>query len=206
MLASAALVLLMTPGLAFFYGGMVRSKSVLNMMMMSFGAHGLVGILWVLYGYSLAFGNDIGGGLLGNPFEAGGLEGLVGSYTGNASTRSGRSRSWCSSASRPMFAIITLALISGAIADRIKFGAWLLFIGALGDRRVLPGGPLGVRVRRRDRRRRRLDRQRRSGRSTSPAAPPCTSTPVPPAWPWRRARQAPGLAARSRCGRTTCRS
>ncbi len=60
MLASAALVLLMTPGLAFFYGGMVRSKSVLNMMMMSMSAMGLVGVLWVLYGYSMAFGNDIG--------------------------------------------------------------------------------------------------------------------------------------------------
>ena len=76
MLASTALVLLMTPGLAFFYGGMVRSKSVLNMMMMSLSAMGLVGILWVLYGYSVAFGNDVGGGLLGNPFEAWGLKGL----------------------------------------------------------------------------------------------------------------------------------
>jgi len=85
MLASTALVLLMTPGLAFFYGGMVRSKSVLNMMMMSLSAMGLVGILWALYGYSMAFGNDVGGGLLGNPFEAWGLKGLfVGSYTGDA--------------------------------------------------------------------------------------------------------------------------
>ena len=61
-LTSAALVLLMTPGLALFYGGMVRAKSVLNMMMMSFGALALVSILWVLYGYSFAFGNDIGFG------------------------------------------------------------------------------------------------------------------------------------------------
>ena len=61
-LASAALVLLMTPGLALFYGGMVRAKSVLNMMMMSFGALALISVLWVLYGYSMAFGNDIGGG------------------------------------------------------------------------------------------------------------------------------------------------
>ena len=73
-LASAALVLLMTPGLAFFYGGMVRSKSVLNMLMMSFIALGVVGVLWVLYGFSLAFGNDVGGvGLLGN-LEFAGLE------------------------------------------------------------------------------------------------------------------------------------
>ena len=59
MLASSALVLLMTPGLAFFYGGMVRAKSVLNMIMMSFSAMGVVTVLWVLYGYSLAFGNDV---------------------------------------------------------------------------------------------------------------------------------------------------
>ena len=61
-LASAALVLLMTPGLALFYGGMVRSKSVLNMIMMSFGTLAVVVILWVLVGYSIAFGDDVGGG------------------------------------------------------------------------------------------------------------------------------------------------
>src|ERR671930_973349 len=65
-LASAALVMLMTPGLAFFYGGMVRVKSALNMLMMSFIALGIVSVVWVLYGYSLAFGDDVGGGLLGN--------------------------------------------------------------------------------------------------------------------------------------------
>ena len=73
-LASAALVMLMTPGLAFFYGGMVRSKSVLNMLMMNFVALGIVGVLWVLYGFSLAFGNDIGAGLLGGPVEFVGLQ------------------------------------------------------------------------------------------------------------------------------------
>ena len=77
-LASAALVLLMTPGLAFFYGGMVRSKSVLNMLMMNFSRDGLVGVLWVLYGYSVAFGNDVGGGLLGDlDSRPAGLKGLV---------------------------------------------------------------------------------------------------------------------------------
>ncbi|PQM47095.1 Ammonia channel [Mycobacterium talmoniae] len=60
MLISAALVLLMTPGLAFFYGGMVRAKSVLNMIMMSVSAMGVVTVLWVLYGYSMAFGDDVG--------------------------------------------------------------------------------------------------------------------------------------------------
>ncbi len=67
LLASAALVLLMAPGLALFYGGMVRSKSVLNMMMMTFGALAAITVLWVLVGYSLAFGDDVGFGLLGNP-------------------------------------------------------------------------------------------------------------------------------------------
>jgi len=75
-LTSAALVLLMTPGLALFYGGMVRAKSVLNMMMMSFGALGLISVLWVLYGYSLSFGDDAGGGLVGN-FDFVGLKGLM---------------------------------------------------------------------------------------------------------------------------------
>ena len=97
-LTSAALVLLMTPGLALFYGGMVRAKSVLNMMMMSFGALALISVLWVLYGYSLAFGNDVGGGLLGNPFEFFGLKGLM-----EDTTSRGRrpARRWPSSPSRP---------------------------------------------------------------------------------------------------------
>jgi Amt family ammonium transporter len=130
MLASTALVLLMTPGLAFFYGGMVRSKSVLNMMMMSLSAMGLVGILWALYGYSVAFGNDVGAGLLGNPFEAWGLKGLfVGSYTGDAISYplSGTIPALVFVGFQATFAIITVALISGAVADRMKFGAWLLF-------------------------------------------------------------------------------
>ena len=67
LLAASALVLLMAPGLALFYGGMVRSKSVLNMMMMTFGSLAVITILWVLVGYSLAFGDDLGGGLLGDP-------------------------------------------------------------------------------------------------------------------------------------------
>lgn len=72
LLTSAALVLLMTPALAFFYGGMVRGKSVLNMMMMSFGAIAVVGIIWVLWGYSMTFGSDVAG-VFGNPTEFFGL-------------------------------------------------------------------------------------------------------------------------------------
>src|SRR6478672_4613177 len=76
-LAAAALVLFMTPGLALFYGGMVRTKSVLNMMMMSFITMGTVGTVWILWGYSQTFGPDIGGGLMGNPFTHFGLTGVL---------------------------------------------------------------------------------------------------------------------------------
>jgi Amt family ammonium transporter len=81
LLASAALVLLMTPGLALFYGGMVRAKSVLNMMMMSFGALAAISVIWVLWGYSFAFGDDIGLGLLGDPTQYLGLKDLMGATT-----------------------------------------------------------------------------------------------------------------------------
>src|SRR4030081_409883 len=80
MLARSALVLLMGPVLVFFYGGMVRAKGVLNMLMMSISAMGVVTVLWVLYGYSLSFGNDVAN-LFGNPTQYWGLKGLIG---GNA--------------------------------------------------------------------------------------------------------------------------
>jgi Amt family ammonium transporter len=121
-LASAALVLLMTPGLALFYGGMVRAKSVLNMMMMSFGALAVVSVIWVLYGYSLAFGNDVGGGLLGSPTEFFGLKGLM---SDKALVFTVPSMAFVGF--QAVFAIITVALISGAVADRARFGPWLVF-------------------------------------------------------------------------------
>ena len=119
-LASAALVLFMTPGLAFFYGGMTRSKSVLNMLMMSFSAIGIVSILWVLYGYTLAFGTDAKAGLIGN------LDDLNLKAETTATATAGLSN-YAFIAFQMMFAIITLALISEAIADRMKFGSWVLF-------------------------------------------------------------------------------
>jgi Amt family ammonium transporter len=121
LLTSAALVLLMTPGLAFFYGGMVRTKSVLNMLMMCFGAIAVVGVLWVIYGYSIAFGDDVAGGLFGDISQYIGLSGLIGNE--DALTTTGFV------AFQAMFAVITVALIAGAIADRVRFGAWLLFAG-----------------------------------------------------------------------------
>jgi ammonium transporter, Amt family len=118
LLTSAALVLLMTPGLAFFYGGMVRTKSVLNMLMMCFGAMAVVGVIWVIYGYSIAFGDDVTGGLFGDIGQYIGLKTLLGgdALTGTAFV-----------AFQAMFAVITVALIAGAIADRARFGAWLVF-------------------------------------------------------------------------------
>jgi Amt family ammonium transporter len=124
-LTSAALVLLMTPGLALFYGGMVRAKSVLNMMMMSFGALALISVLWVLYGYSFAFGDDVGGGLLGDPAEFLGLSGLMEDLT----SEEGGLPAMAFVGFQAVFAIITVALISGAIADRAKFGSWMVFAG-----------------------------------------------------------------------------
>ncbi|ROP43753.1 ammonium transporter [Pseudokineococcus lusitanus] len=122
-LTSAALVMLMTPGLALFYGGMVRMKSVLNMMMMSFGALGLISVLWVLYGYSVAFGNDVGGGLIGDPTEFFALSGLLAEESGVPFP------TMAFVAFQMVFAILTVALISGAIADRVKFSTWMVFAG-----------------------------------------------------------------------------
>lgn len=121
-LTSAALVLLMTPGLAFFYGGMVRAKGVLNMMMMSFISMGVIGVMWVLFGYSMAFGNSLGGaGIIGNPLEFAGLQSLL------ANDPEASYPALAFVAFQACFAIITVALVSGAIADRASFGGWTLF-------------------------------------------------------------------------------
>jgi Amt family ammonium transporter len=121
-LISSALVMLMTPGVALFYGGMVRRKNVLSTLMMSFAALGLVGLLWILYGYSLSFGPDIGG-LIGR-LDFIGLRGV------------GQEPSPVYASTVPhlafmvfqgMFAIITVALITGAVVERIKFSSLLLF-------------------------------------------------------------------------------
>ncbi|MFC8452578.1 ammonium transporter [Kitasatospora sp. NPDC057223] len=120
-LISAALVMLMTPGLAFFYGGMVRVKSTLNMLVMSFISLAIVSVLWVLYGYTLSFGPDAGAGLIGN-LDYLGMKGIgLNDLTGSIPVTT-------FAVFQLMFAIITPALISGAIADRAKFGAWALFI------------------------------------------------------------------------------
>ena len=131
MLASSALVLLMTPGLAFFYGGMVRRKTVINMLMMSFSAMGTVGVVYVLWGYSMSFSSNVFGGLTGNPFTLFGMTGL--GLT--AADADGLVHSADAAAGVPAltfvafqltFAIITVALISGSVADRMRFSTWLV--------------------------------------------------------------------------------
>ncbi|MFT4283963.1 MAG: ammonium transporter [Protaetiibacter sp.] len=114
-ITASALVVFMTPGVAFFYGGLVKAKSVVSMMMMSFGALGLISVLWILYGANMAAA-DSTWAFAGNPFSDFALgsadnEGLVSATFGAT------------------FAIITVALISGAIADRAKFGSWMVFAG-----------------------------------------------------------------------------
>lgn len=127
MLTSASLVLLMTPALAFFYGGMVRGKSVLNMMMMSFGAIGVVTIVYVLWGWSMSYGADVAG-IFGNPFDQFGLSGTIWDDSGQFVIDGFGVPAAVGVAFQVTFAIITVALISGSLADRVKFGTWLVFV------------------------------------------------------------------------------
>jgi Amt family ammonium transporter len=121
-LASAALVLVMTPGLAFFYGGMVRSKNVLNMLMMNYITIGVVGVVWVLVGYTLAFGD--GGRFIGD-FSHIGLKDTIGQLTG----ADGHQIPVLAFVMfQAMFAIITPALFTGSIADRIKFAPFVVIV------------------------------------------------------------------------------
>ncbi|TDT32901.1 ammonium transporter [Naumannella halotolerans] len=114
-IVAAALVLLMTPGVAFLYGGMTRAKSALNMIMMSIISMGIVGVVWVLWGYSVSGASSIGG-VFGNPFEYFALQPLVGTPD------------LISAGFGATFAIITVALISGSLADRARFSAWIVFV------------------------------------------------------------------------------
>ena len=121
-LISSALVMLMTPGLALFYGGMARRKNLLSTITMSFAALGLIGILWVLYGYSLSFGSDNGGFIGGLNFV-----GLMGVGQEPSSVYASTVPHLAFMVFQGMFAIITVALITGAVVERIKFGALLIF-------------------------------------------------------------------------------
>jgi Amt family ammonium transporter len=123
-LVCTALVLLMTPGLAFFYAGMVRAKSVLSMLMQNYVCIAVVTVVWVVLGYTIAFGSDVGGGLLGG-FRFTGLAHMTESVPG----LSLHIPPLLFMAFQLMFAVITAALISGALADRVRFSAFVLFAG-----------------------------------------------------------------------------
>src|SRR5476651_1490248 len=124
MLTATALVLIMTPGLAFFYGGMVTKKNVLSTMMQSFVCMGIITIIWVIFGFSLAFGNSIHG-VIGDPRTFFMMKGMLGNAT------------WKLAPTIPLvlfamfqlkFAVITPALITGAFAERIRFNSYIIFI------------------------------------------------------------------------------
>ncbi len=213
-LASAALVLFMTPGLAFFYGGMTRSKSVLNMIMMSFSAIGVVSVLWVLYGYTLAFGADAGGGLIGNLD----ILGLKAHHDGQRHQRPLRLR-----LRRLPDDVRHHHAGADQRRDRRPDEVRLLgaVLGPLGRRSSTSRSPTGSSPsarrssdderRRRGRRRGRTPRAPAAGssassaRSTSPAAPRCTSTPAPRGSPWSSCSASARASAATRCARTTCR-
>src|SRR5699024_9367105 len=123
-LISAALVLLMSLGLSFFYGRMVRAKRVLHLAMTSVVTVGRVGGLWVLFGFSMVFGESVGG-LVGNPFDFAGLTALLG-----PDAVVGTVPALAFVGFQAAFAIIAVALVSGAVADRMKFSAWVAFAAA----------------------------------------------------------------------------
>jgi ammonium transporter, Amt family len=127
LLLASALVLLMTPGLAFFYGGLVKAKSVISMMMMSFGAIGLIAVLWAIYGYAIAFPTVEG--TASSPWMFDSSNWLLGAALEDAAAPAGGYPALAFVAFQATFAIITVALISGAIADRAKFGSWMIFAG-----------------------------------------------------------------------------
>ena len=132
LLTSSALVLFMTPGLAFFYGGMVRGRNVLAMLMQNFAAVGVVTVTWILIGYSLAFSGDVGGlGVIGNlGFFALGELGVGTEFDLSSEVHGHTFPDTVHLAFQMMLAIITPALISGAVAERMKFSAWVVFVTA----------------------------------------------------------------------------
>ena len=122
LLVSTALVLIMTPGLAFFYGGMVSKKNVLSTMMQSFVCMGVITILWVIFGFSLAFGKDMLGGFIGDPRTFFMMKGMLGNATW------GTVPLVLFAMFQLKFAVITPALITGAFAERIRFNSYVIFL------------------------------------------------------------------------------
>lgn len=129
MLISAALVLLMTPALAMFYGGMAGRRAAINMMMMSFGAMGVVSVTYVLWGWSMSYGTETLGGIVANPLEMFGLAGQIAGPDGASVPGAYGYANVIDICFQLTFAVISTALISGALAGRVKFGTWMVFSG-----------------------------------------------------------------------------
>ncbi|MCS5479291.1 ammonium transporter [Corynebacterium sp. YIM 101645] len=129
MLVSASLVLLMTPALALFYGGMSGRRSTLNMMMMSFGALGVVTIVYILWGWSMSYGTRSLGGIVADPTQFLGLRDSILNEAGNYLAGASGYANIIDIAFQLTFAVISTAIISGALAGRVKFSTWLLFAG-----------------------------------------------------------------------------
>ena len=192
-LMSAALVMLMTPGLALFYGGLVRRKNVLSTIMHSFFILALVSVTWVLWGYTLAFGPDTGLGLIGG-LEWLGLDGVTGEPSSVYATTVPH---LAFMAFQMMFAIITPALITGAFAERKRFKAFVIFAVASGPPSSTRRSPTGSG--------RPTAGSSASACSTSRVAPWSTCPAASPHW-WLRCSSAAGPASSSPPpSRMTCR-
>ena len=196
-LASSALVLMMTlPGLALFYGGLVRAKNVLNVLMQCFLSAGVVGVLWILVGYSLAFGT--GNAFIGD-FSKVGLAGVtLDSVTANFASPPRNIPEYVFIMFQAMFAIITPALILGAIAERMKFSVWVVFITRLAAAWCTARSRTWCGAARAG--------SSRRARSTSPAVWSCTCRAASRRWSPRSCSASAAASARNRCRRTACRS
>ena len=130
LLLASCLAFLVVPGIAFFYGGLVRVKSILNMIMLSVGSIVVTGLVWVLWGWSVAFGGGNGAGIAGNPFAGFLLHDAIGSKDGQfvAFDSKGSLYSCIGIAFECVLAMIAIAVVSGAVAERVKFSTWLVFV------------------------------------------------------------------------------
>lgn len=131
MLTAAALVFLMTPGVAFFYGGMVRAKAILNMLMLSVAALAVTGIVWTFWGWSIAYAGDSIGGIFGDPIKGFLLRDTMVAKDGVFTSVDSPDAAYPHSidvAFQVTFAMITVALITGALAERIRFSTWMVFV------------------------------------------------------------------------------
>ena len=135
MLTSASLVFLMTPGVAFFYGGMVRAKAVLNMLMLEAAALSVTAVIWTLWGWSIAYAGTSIGGIFGDPATGFLLKDSMVAKDGvfTAADTSGSYPGSIDVAFQVTFAMITVGLICGALAERVKYSTWMIFVALWGQ-------------------------------------------------------------------------